>query len=630
MQSSFEEIIEFFCSNNIPILPCHGISPDGSCTCKKGIRCPSPGKHPLVFRWQLAASCDKQTVLSWIGSGTKPVNLAIRTGMRNPNNGKYLVGTDLDLVDHPMKERLSRYSTTITQRSGSGGSHAFYWSELPIRNSVQLVDEKVDIRGSGGIMVIAPSRHKSGNCYEFTCDLKTTQIQDLPEFLIRKLKVALSRKPTKTEEKQQKKNASSSSSELLKFWNQRSVTLIKTALLNGEKVPVGARNSTMHRLLSSDRAKGIPTSLKLMEKAKEYLPGFEEPDSFMDELEGIVKSVMRYPAYNNSHEKVNELYLGWLGKNGYKKEHTLEMLNELDKKFFETLEPSSSLELGVSLKEITERRTKFMKLSGLNRFATYRPQLLAKKLLELGIQRKRTSKGNHWLVRFKNEIPLDVPESSCKNIKIMESLEMTTELNDESKKKGLKNGDIIEHKGKKVRVELIHTQAKTTVHPREHLYQGRKGYDYNKAMMSLLSRLTEEQMDELAKGAAGNLLLNKAETVAWMTSTKPGDVIGVINQLYLVEEPRYPDDFDSDLELFVSKARPVKNKPGSYESTKEQEPALLTVYELDHARELGLLDILWREGKPFGVPETRDMTIVLLHDLEDSDNQKPKRNKKSQ
>jgi putative DNA primase/helicase len=615
MQSSFEEIIEFFCSNNIPILPCHGINSDGSCTCKKGGRCPSPGKHPLVFRWQLVASCDKQTVLSWIGSGTKSVNLAIRTGMKNPNNGKYLVGTDLDLVDHPMKERLSRYSTTITQRSGSGGSHAFYWSELPIRNSVQLVDEKVDIRGSGGIMVIAPSRHKSGNCYEFTCDLKTTQIQDLPEFLIRKLKVALSRKPTKTEEKQPKKSVSSSS-ELLKFWNQRSVTLIKTALLNGEKVPIGARNATMHRLLSSDRARGVPTFLKLMEKAKEYLPGFEEPDSFMDEIEGIVKSVMRYPAYNNSHEKVNELYLGWLGKNGYKKEHTLEMLNELDKKFFETLEPSSSLELGVSLKEITERRTKFMKLSGLNRFATYRPQLLAKKLLELGIQKKRTSKGNHWLVRFKNEIPLDVPEPLCKNTKIMESLEMTTELNDESKKKGLKDGDIIEHKGKKVRVELIHTQAKTTVHPREHLYQGRTGYDYNKAMMNLMSRMTEEQMENLE---TNTLVMNQEATQEWLDKVKSGDVIGVVSNLYLVDNIQ-------DC-IYCTKAKPTKT-PGCYETFGTT--IAIPKSSIDHARELGLLDILWREGKPFGVPETRDMTIVLLHDLEDSDNQKPKRNKKSQ
>jgi hypothetical protein len=142
IRSSLEETIQFFCSNNIPILPCHGITSKGECSCKKGSSCPSPGKHPLVFRWQLIASCDKDTVLSWIGTGTKPVNLAIRTGVKNPINGKYLVGADLDLVDHPMKERLARYSTTLTQRSGSGGSHAFYWSEFPVKNSVQLLDEK--------------------------------------------------------------------------------------------------------------------------------------------------------------------------------------------------------------------------------------------------------------------------------------------------------------------------------------------------------------------------------------------------------------------------------------------------------------------------------------------------------
>jgi hypothetical protein len=372
--------------------------------------------------------------------------------------------------------------------------------------------------------------------------------------------------------------------------------------------------------LSSDRAKGVPTTVKLLAKAKEYLPGFEEPETFVEELDSIVKSVMRYPAYNNSYEKVNELYVGWLGKNGYKVEHTLDTLEALDKKFFDGLEPNSTIDHGVSLKDISDRRTEFMKAAGLNKFATYRPQLLAKKLLSLGIQRKRTSKGNNWLVRFKQEIPLERPAATCHN-NLMNRLEMsksTEELKDESKKKGLKSGDVIDYKGRKVRVELVETKVKNTEHPRDHLYQGRTGYDYNKALMNLMSRMTEEQMEELE---AGKLMMNLNETQHWVSQVLVNDVIGVKSERFIVEPKSEGSEWDSlTVTKATSKGRGVFDRVDG--TTKD-----LSWFEIDHARELGLLDILWRDGKPYGIPETRDMTVVLLHDLEEQETPKRKKTK---
>lgn len=616
MSNSVEEIIEFFCRNQIPILPCHGILDNGVCACKKGVDCPSPGKHPLMFRWQLVASCNKDVVMSWIGSAAKPVNLAIRTGVRNIENGKYLVGTDLDLIDHPMKQRLERHSRTVTQQSGSGGAHAFYWSKLPVRNSVELVDDKMDIRGSGGIMVIAPSKHKSGNNYKITCDLKTTEIQDLPDFIEQRLRVAVSRKQTRIVE-QETPRASSTPSQMVKFWNDKSISSIKNAMANGEIIPVGARNSTMHRLLSSDRAKGTPTSIKLLAKANEYLVSFQDPESFLDDLDGIVKSVMRYPAYNNSHEKVNELYLGWLGKNGYKKETSLETLESLDKKFFDSLEPSTSLDDQVTLETISEQRAEFMKRSGLLKFATYRPQLLAKRLLALGIQKRRTAKGNFWLIKIR-EKPLNLSSVPCQNNKMAEqTLAMAEELADESKKKNLKDGDVIDWKGEKVRVELIKTQAKNTEHPREHLYQGKTGYDYNKAMMNLLPKLSEEQMEKLE---AHSLIMDLDKTRSWVSSLLVGDTIGIVSKVYQVVPKTEGSPIDS-----VSVCRLV-GRPGKYEKLSNDIEEI-SWCDIDHARELGLIDILWREGKPYGIPETRDMTVVLLHPVEEQKSRKKKQNK---
>jgi hypothetical protein len=203
------------------------------------------------------------------------------------------------------------------------------------------------------------------------------------------------------------------------------------------------------------------------------------------------------------------------------------------------------------------------------------------------------------------------------------SLAMATkELNDDSKK-NLKDGEIIDWNGKKVRVELIKTQAKNTTHPREHLYQGRTGYDYNKAMMDLMSRMTEEQMEELAKGPGNTLLMDKKKTCEWVRSLQPADLVGVIDQLYLVQNV---ESFGDTNRLHLAKAKRLG--PGDYAVVDYNgEASYFSVYELDHARELGLLDILWRDGKPYGIPETRDMTVVLLHDLEEQTSRKKNQQK---
>lgn len=622
MSNSLQEIVDFFCALDIPLLPCHGIL-DGKCTCKKGANCPSPGKHPLMSKWQMIASTDPKKVLSWLG-GKKPVNLALNTGRKSSVVGKYLVVADGDLVSHPFLQRLARHSTTVTQRSGGGGDHALYWSSVPVKNSCQLVDEKVDIRGSGGIVVIAPSTHKSGKKYEFTCDLKTTTIQDVPDFLEKKLRIAVAAK-TKAEEHKAPKPvavAPKETSELTKLWQSMSISMIRDKMAMGMLIPCGVRNVTMHRLLSSDRARGAATKAKLMALALKYLGSFEDPTSFELELEGIVNSVSRYPAYNNSFEKVNELYLGWLAKNGHKVHHELDTLEAFDKKFFDSLRKTSELETPMTLQEVAASREAFLKSQGLVRFATYKSQLLAKKLLSLGFSKRRTRKGNFWMVKI--GVQTSSPEPMMKaNLPVqpLETLNMAEELKDENKKKGLKDGDIIDYNGHKVRVELIKTQVPVKQHSREHLYMGSTGYDYNKAMMALLRRLSEEQMDLLERN---ELVMDREKTLAWMQSVKPGDIIGVKCNRY--EVLPYDEQQDPGIELPVISVNHVQGKPGEFRAVPDACTSVLLTSEIDHARELGLLDILWRNKKPYGEPDTKDMTVVLLHDVEEAP--KPKKAKK--
>ena len=198
---------------------------------------------------------------------------------------------------------------------------------------------------------------------------------------------------------------------------------------------------------------------------------------------------------------------------------------------------------------------------------------------------------------------------------------MTEELKDENQKKKLKDGDIIERNGKKFKVELIHTQTKTKVHPREHLYLGKTGYDYNKALLALMPRMTEDMIDQFD---TGDLVMDADKTLEFLSEVKIGDVIGVKAQRYQVVHGHELDPYQA---LPVNKVKPTKTE-GVYEPVESKPVEFLKFGEIDHARELGLLDILWRDGKPYGVDEFQDMTVVLLHDLDDPDSKKKGKKKK--
>jgi hypothetical protein len=56
---------------------------------------------------------------------------------------------------------------TWMAKTGGGGSHYFFRSATEVRNSAAQLGAGLDIRGSGGYVVAPPSRHISGNYYEW-------------------------------------------------------------------------------------------------------------------------------------------------------------------------------------------------------------------------------------------------------------------------------------------------------------------------------------------------------------------------------------------------------------------------------------------------------------------------------
>ena len=607
MTETQTDIINYFIGQGLDLIPLCSVV--GSvCACGNP-QCHSPGKHPLKkYNWKILASSDPKKINSWFGNSStdkKPkqeANIGVATGRKSKVSGRYLTCVDVDLTEHEILAKLRlEENETFWYETGGGGYHFWYWSDLPVRNSVSLIAYKVDIRGKDGYVVAPPSKHISGKNYTLGCDL-TREIARIPEFLTTLLKESYREK-----QRTQKEAATSKTKSvpgeipgLTVAWSKIPVSEIRRQLNQGTFIPMGARNVTLHRLLSSDRAKGEASRLRLGRAARLYRSQCESPDSVSDlELEQLIASCMAYPAYNNAYERVNELYFLWLKKHHYKvSDETINKLTTLDKFFFQNLVPSDE---AVPLAQVTKVREEFFHDNGLKQFSVYRSQLLAKKLESMGFKKIRTNKGNLWKVKFEVQKPSD----TCHNEDIMEeTLHMADDPTvTQSPTTPTPGAPALEPKiitntktGERYRVETILTKTKRKEHPRDHLYQSHPGYDYGKALREKLATLDPDtDMDLLAE----EKLVQDPEAIkAFVDSVQVGDVIGVKHSRHKVVGTTTDG-------IYVD---------GQYEDGL---PPLLDAGKLDFGRWLGFLEILRRDDKFYGVSEFEDFTVRILHPVDE-------------
>lgn len=88
-------------------------------------------------------------------------------------------------VDSPKGGRITLPGITTTATTGSGGKHYIYTcpdEEIP--NSASKVAKYVDIRGEGGMIVVAPSVHPNGNEYVWELSPWDTPPAQLPKELL--------------------------------------------------------------------------------------------------------------------------------------------------------------------------------------------------------------------------------------------------------------------------------------------------------------------------------------------------------------------------------------------------------------------------------------------------------------
>lgn len=157
------------------VFPCHTpFQKKGlSCSCETHRRktnpdyeCPNPGKHPRINGWQEQSTTDPEEIKKW-WKWWPNANIGINCG----KSGILMVDRDT-YKDFYRGQDLDLDEETITAISGGGGAHLYYRMEPddPFGNSTKGLPAGIDIRGHGGLVIVAPSLHKSGNPYQWEID----------------------------------------------------------------------------------------------------------------------------------------------------------------------------------------------------------------------------------------------------------------------------------------------------------------------------------------------------------------------------------------------------------------------------------------------------------------------------
>jgi Bifunctional DNA primase/polymerase, N-terminal/Primase C terminal 1 (PriCT-1) len=157
-----------YAARGLPVLPVYPIIERRgrfACKCQHTIRCERPGKHPMTLHGLKDATTDaKEVRRRWYCAPDANVGIACSAQCCaldvDPRHGG-------DATLAALVHQHGPLPVTWTANTGGGGLHYFFRSATEIRNSVERLGDGLDIRGTGGYVVAPPSRHVSGNYYQW-------------------------------------------------------------------------------------------------------------------------------------------------------------------------------------------------------------------------------------------------------------------------------------------------------------------------------------------------------------------------------------------------------------------------------------------------------------------------------
>jgi hypothetical protein len=168
------------------VIPLHSIR-NGQCTCKKGAECGhSSGKHPRIewAEFQTRRATVEEIKAWW--KKWPDANVGVITGAVSG-----IIVLDVDEprgIDTLRGHRLAVPLTVRQQTGGGGYQYIFKYPGFECQNFAGKVGHtilpNVDFRGDGGLVVLPPSNHLSGKCYEWIKTPDEEQIVDSPSWLL--------------------------------------------------------------------------------------------------------------------------------------------------------------------------------------------------------------------------------------------------------------------------------------------------------------------------------------------------------------------------------------------------------------------------------------------------------------
>jgi len=181
------EWARYYAGLGFSVIPVYTVDDSGICTCKKKEECKNAGKHPAI-NWQrfTKRKADDDQLLVWFDGMEHSHNVGLVTG--SVSNNIFVIDVDtgqgktgLETLDQ-VQMAHDDLPITATAKTGSGGKHIFLRAPdgFHVKTDTNLIGRGIDVRGEGGFVVAAPSRHASGNRYTYDMD----DIADAPNWVL--------------------------------------------------------------------------------------------------------------------------------------------------------------------------------------------------------------------------------------------------------------------------------------------------------------------------------------------------------------------------------------------------------------------------------------------------------------
>ena len=181
MKNEIEKLID----KKWKLFPLHTIDGNGKCTCRRE-NCERPGKHPRTDNGFKDGCSDVETILQWFENGESNVGLV--TGA---DSGIFVLDIDVKHGDgfeslKTLEQKYSKLPRTVSVNTGSGGKHLYFKLNGELIGCRTNVTPNIDVRGEGGYIITPPSRHESGNYYEWEQGYGVDEIEiaEAPQWLV--------------------------------------------------------------------------------------------------------------------------------------------------------------------------------------------------------------------------------------------------------------------------------------------------------------------------------------------------------------------------------------------------------------------------------------------------------------